>query len=34
MALGQSVAMLLALVLLKLALDVKLHLREHQAKPR
>lgn len=32
MALGQPVAMLLALVLLKLGLDVKLHLREHEAK--
>jgi hypothetical protein len=30
MALGQPVAMLLVLVLLKLGLDVKLHLREHR----
>lgn len=34
MALGQPVAMLLVLVLLKLAVDVKLHLREHRSKPR
>ena len=30
MALGQPVAMLVALVLLKLGLDVVLHLREHR----
>lgn len=33
MALGQPVAMLLVLVLLKIGLDVKLHLREHRPKP-
>mgnify|MGYP001815113000 CR=1 FL=1 len=34
MALGQPVAMLLVLVALKLALDVKLHLREHERASR
>jgi hypothetical protein len=34
MALGEPVALLVVLVLLKLALDIKLHLREHGATPR
>ena len=33
MALGEPVALLVVLVLLKLALDIKLHLREHSATP-
>ena len=33
MALGEPVALLVVLVLLKLALDIRLHLREHGATP-